>query len=75
MLHLRSEKLQHVRNLGNCDLFSKYKFFIIKVDDVKGGVAIFHHAALQVNTKLLLSAITQELVSEVRIYFLTADWI
>lgn len=62
-LHLRSEKLQHVRNLGNRDLFSKYKFFIIKLD-VKGGVATFHHAALQVNTKLLLLAITQELVSE-----------
>ena len=66
MLHLHSEKLQHVRNLGNCGLFSKYKFFIIKLD-VKGGVATFQHAALQVSTKLLLLAITQELVSEVRI--------
>lgn len=52
-LYLHSAKLQHVRNFGNCDLFSKYEFFIIKLD-VKGGVATFHHAALaalQVNTE------------------------
>ena len=50
-LHLHSAKLQHGKNLGNSDLFSKYKFFIIKLE-VKGGMASFHHAALQVNTEV-----------------------
>lgn len=50
-LLLHCAKLQHVKNLGNCDLFSKYKFFIIKLD-VKGGMASLHHAALQVNTEV-----------------------
>lgn len=51
ILHVYSEKLQHVKNLSNCDLLSKHKFFIIKLD-VKGGVAIFSHAAQQVSTEL-----------------------